>query len=243
MKINIRHNVFETNSSSTHSISINNSVKSIYDTLIPDTDGVIRLTGGEFGWEWESYNDPMTKANYCAMDQCNHKTNLDMLVEVIKEHTGAVDVDVSNINGYVDHQSVGTSHDAFVSKETLKNFIFSPESWLFTGNDNSSAPPNFYDVEFGIEYLYELSVEECSLTWKFQSKPDNEELARCLRDILGTRETRQYHIASEWVDEKDNSFSHIDDGIVVLFDEEHNYSTNVRTIRDRKNLKFFLKKI
>ena len=47
----IRKNCFETNSSSTHSLCISTEDK--YLQLIPNSDGSIILTGGEFGWGWD----------------------------------------------------------------------------------------------------------------------------------------------------------------------------------------------
>lgn len=156
MKI-VRHNVFETNSSSTHSISINSDTE-LYDSIIPDKNGVITLTGGEFGWEWKKTNDAFVKANYCAVDVIDNEDLKDMLRSVIIEHTGAKNVvfgfklkfigeDYSTYDSYIDHQSEGTSHPAFTSFENLKNFIFNPRSYLFIGNDNSEEPPNFYDID------------------------------------------------------------------------------------------------
>jgi hypothetical protein len=144
--INIRSKVFETNSSSTHSISISSVSDGILDTILPNSKGVIILTGGQFGWEVEEYNDALTKANYCAVDCCeqsNDELKL-FLIEVIKEHTGAKEVifNMSNSNfeddnfSYIDHQSVGTTKYAFENKETLKQFIFNRNSWLYTDNDN-----------------------------------------------------------------------------------------------------------
>ena len=48
----IRHNVFETNSSSTHSISVVAGAK-VYDTIYPNEDGCIDLAPEYFGWDWE----------------------------------------------------------------------------------------------------------------------------------------------------------------------------------------------
>lgn len=60
---NIRNKVFETNSSSTHSISISANSKGLYDTIVPENK-VITLSGGKFGWEWSKFNDLLTKADY-----------------------------------------------------------------------------------------------------------------------------------------------------------------------------------
>lgn len=136
MKQNIRRGVWETNSSSTHSIHIDDSVE-LLDTLIPDEEGVITLHGDEFGWEVESYNDSMTKANYltlCMGDE-NHE-KMEIFIETIKEHTGAKEI-VMNFDGYVDHGNEhGVLADSTTDKKTLKNYLFNKKSWLFTTNDN-----------------------------------------------------------------------------------------------------------
>lgn len=141
MKV-IREGCFETNSSSMHSIHIA-SGKKAYATITPDADGRIVLNGGEFGWEEETYYDPESKASYCAIDRIHDELSLAMLVRVIKEHTGAKEVvfnfsdDYTHKNhSYIDHQSRGTSDDAFESDQTLKDFLFYPESYLETDNDN-----------------------------------------------------------------------------------------------------------
>jgi len=140
----IRSKVFETNSSSSHSISIVEGEDEFYDTIYPDEKGIITLGGMEFGWEWERYTDVFTKASYCAQDCWNDPHRKSMLIELLQEHTGAVAIEFDD-SGYIDHDSAGTTHYAFVCKDTLKDFIFNPKSILFTGNDNSEAPPNFYD--------------------------------------------------------------------------------------------------
>ena len=46
---NIRYNVYETNSSSSHSISISANTTGILDTIECNDDGVIFITGKYFG--------------------------------------------------------------------------------------------------------------------------------------------------------------------------------------------------
>ena len=53
MKIQIRKNIFETNSSSIHSLVIGNNNENIYENLPSE----IHFNGGEYGWENEVYND------------------------------------------------------------------------------------------------------------------------------------------------------------------------------------------
>ena len=135
----LRRNVFETNSSSSHSITV--EVGSYWDTITPDNDGVIRLIGGEFGWEIEEYNDAETKANYVALDflLCEMDDKFDMLIEVIQDYTGYhVEncIDLDSWGTYIDHQSIGTAAHELHSKDGIKNFIFNKSSILYTDNDN-----------------------------------------------------------------------------------------------------------
>ena len=146
----IRNGVFETNSSSCHSISIDKNNKNFTaSSLYVDEDGCVTLTGGEFGWEQEEYFDALTKANYCAQDIYGYDWRSDsysldeykknMLIDVIKEQTGCTDVlfDIQSLkDGYIDHESNGTSYRAFQNKEILRNFIFNRNSYLETNNDN-----------------------------------------------------------------------------------------------------------
>lgn len=161
MKKLIRKKVYETNSSSAHSISLGiDELKSfVLDSLLPNDEGNIILTGGEFGWSYQKFNDALTKANYAVASKVDKK----ILKELIIEQTGANDVifstseDYNSSNySYVDHQSVGTCP---TTKSELKDFIFNKNSWLFTGNDNSSPPPAFYNVE-------EYSIQEGRQTVK-----------------------------------------------------------------------------
>ena len=147
-----RHSVFETNSSSTHSISIDDT--GVLDDLLPvNEDGICYVLADEYGWEVEDYNDAATKASYCLVyaktsgnDTCDCLIN--MLTEAIKEVTGAKEVryipkdgeDDYYKWGYIDHQShIGDGDacgEAFESKENLKQFIFNRRSSLHTDNDN-----------------------------------------------------------------------------------------------------------
>jgi len=156
--IQVRHKVFETNSSSSHSFSIASGDIATYDTIVPD-DGVITLVPeGEFGWGQEEYNDPHTKAAYCWLDILYIPNQLErsrykfMLFKVLTSHTGAKDVIFAGDDsprdeygwftestgvGYIDHQSVGNARNyVFINESILKDFIFNPKSTLIIDNDN-----------------------------------------------------------------------------------------------------------
>lgn len=146
----IRSSVFETNSSSSHSISIS-STGAIDTTLIPNDDGILLIGPGAnetgFGWEIASYYDAETKAVYAYLQALYSKSQeyMNMLYKVILDQTGADEViftlsDSFNDDnyGYIDHQSAiyETPFEPFYSEEDLKNFIFNKSSELQTDNDN-----------------------------------------------------------------------------------------------------------
>jgi hypothetical protein len=107
------------------------------------------------------------------------------------EQTGADDVQFIDLqNGYIDHDSYGIVPR---TKHELGNFIFNKNSWLFGGNDNSSASPEFYHVpEFRDgrmvlpEFKFELSVDNFTETAKFLTKPTDEELSDAIHSLLGS---------------------------------------------------------
>lgn len=186
----IRPNVFETNSSSCHSLSIADDTKEfVMDTIYPNQDGIVKIYGGEFGWEWFKHNDAQTKADYAAQSLYYSNEHLDTLRDVIMEQTGAEDVIFNLEDGYVDHDSHGIVP---TDKESLRNFIFNKNSWLFGGNDNSTADPTFYHVPeirdgkiIVPKYKYELKIEGLDKTTKFIDMPAEEELEDAFFALLG----------------------------------------------------------
>lgn len=138
----IRKKVFETNSSSSHSLCIEKCEK-IPEKVIKTMkayaeEGVLTLYGDDFGWEVAKYNSAYTKANYCRVDAQYNEENLEMLKEVIEEVTGLKVIIFEDCGGYIDHQSSGITVEegVFDSKENLKDFIFNPDSVLYIDNDN-----------------------------------------------------------------------------------------------------------
>lgn len=182
----IRSNVYETNSSSSHSVSIADETKEfVLDTIYPDQNGVVTLTGGEYGWEWFKTNDAMEKANYAVQSL----GLTDTLKEVIMEQTGATDVVFKDNDGYVDHDSYGVSPS---DPYELKQFIFNKNSWLFGGNDNTRPRSDFYDVPeykdgriYNPEYKYKLTIEGYSEESKFLEKPSEDDISTALSALLG----------------------------------------------------------
>lgn len=157
---NIRHSVFETNSSSTHSISISRNTKTLVS--LPTLHGEVHIGFGEFGWEQEKHYDAATKAAYIATYIFNNlspshngesipKRIRKMFEDVIKTQTGAKKVvydkyddrpDAYDAYGYIDHQSTDGYVDpipaevALKDAESLRMFLFNPDSYVETDNDN-----------------------------------------------------------------------------------------------------------
>jgi hypothetical protein len=256
---NIRNKVFETNSSSTHSVSIVSNVSGIYDSIIPD-NGIITLTGGLFGWEWEKYNDATTKANYAAVFCQDHPQEVEMLNEVLKEQTGAKDIYWDLRDSNIDHQSSwsedGEAKTIFQSKEILKNWIFNPSCWLYTGNDNSDADCEFYNHPES-KYTHFLKVENTNLVTKFLGYPETSEIKKSLK--LMTYKLSDQNISysnyrifdpnfnkSKDLDGKElNSFSLIEHGICILYDADFviGYKIPTYKVNSIENIKFTIDKI
>ncbi|MBW3020303.1 hypothetical protein KY334_03325, partial [Candidatus Woesearchaeota archaeon] len=170
----IRHGVFETNSSSSHAISVcmfnKNELMDL--SLIPDEDGNIVLNGGEFGWEKEKFYDAKTKASYLAVyaNYFNNDEFKNVLSDVIKNQTGCenvvfnLSVDWNDANySYIDHESTDGKqfHYLFKKENVLRQFIFNKNSVLITGNDNEDC---YYDVtsdmlEIVIDNISNISIE------------------------------------------------------------------------------------
>jgi hypothetical protein len=138
MQTRIRQGIFETNSSSSHSITID--MKGKRDAKIPrGHDGDYHIYAGEFGWEVEDYTDAPTKASYALTYAANNAAQRDMLSRVLAKRLGGtvvLHVERDEITPYIDHQSDHVCANAFASEDALEAFIFSPASALHTDNDN-----------------------------------------------------------------------------------------------------------
>lgn len=158
----VRNKVFETNSSSCHSVTIAEKT-GVYASLPVNEEGIVFIDSGEFGWEQETYSDAATKASYLAVyirDWAGDKQQdfKEIFEALLKEHTGCDTVEykekfwaeeerhwkngeaymVKLGGGYIDHQSVEDNdyHYLFENVALLKEFIFNPGSVLETDSDN-----------------------------------------------------------------------------------------------------------
>mgnify|MGYP003651961699 CR=1 FL=1 len=238
--------MFESNSSSSHSVTIDTN--STFTSITPK-DGVIDLCGGEYGWEFVKYTDPLEKANYCAV-AVNHPKYEDYretLIEVIKEQTGATEVKIAEValddySTYIDHQSLN-DHDKSCRtifsgdvKENLRNFIFRTNSVLHLGNDNSTAPPNFHDP-IGKEYARSLKIDIVKERYLLTlEESQNEDKIKEAIDVLITRQ-----FDYEW-NIKDISIERLEEwdgkGEILLAQESYSHKEQKYIEKQQLKLRF-----
>ena len=198
--IKIRKHTFESNSSSSHTIFISEDVLLLDTSLLPDENGDLTLIGGEFGWEWERYNNAVTKANYAAIESSG--VDRGMLIEVLMEQTGAKNIifnfsddywsDEFEHTAYIDHDSTGNLGEKINSKEDLRNYIFNPNCWLITGNDNSDGPYDIFNFpttkENGevvpFKYVREIKLNGLTQSMKIGEKIDIEKTLDDLSNLI-----------------------------------------------------------
>lgn len=135
MKIT-RPNIFETNSSSSHSIVVNgsNSLNTLH--VNPETK-TITIPRQEFGWGFDIHNDAYSKAAYALQSVEEDQSKFNEVKESILEVTGAENIELIE-EGHIDHQSKDTFIDNqrdLTLKEWSKEFIFGNYT-LTIDNDN-----------------------------------------------------------------------------------------------------------
>lgn len=167
MKVQIRQSVFETNSSSTHAISVASFFPEDWNISYKVPDKVHFSLDREFGWEFETYDDIASKAAYLWLIICDMHSDakdLDDLkavkthIEKVLTNAGVKEVTFDmgsykectwrkdgsmylDYSGYIDH-----SYDAHeFAKTLLENdemllaYLFDSDSCVATGNDNDDA--------------------------------------------------------------------------------------------------------
>lgn len=167
MKVQIRRGVFETNSSSTHAISIirKSNIKEYPDTVVFDE--------GEYGWEFDTYYSTADKASYLWEAIIGYywqkpdkvKELMQTITDTLAKHNIKAVFPYHNIktkthtydngetytyiectndegekdDGFVDHSG---DFDDFIdtvvnNERKLMNYLFDYNSYIATGNDNS----------------------------------------------------------------------------------------------------------
>lgn len=168
MKRQVRHGVFECNSSSTHSICIPTEHEEL---SIPDR---VEFESGCFGWEVDQLTSRSEKIRYlytCLsyVEEDKLKEYIQFIVNTLRTH-GVEDIYFDELEygiycydeeietylkpkgGYVDHGNEAREFvDAVCTDEQrLLNYLFSNKTFILTGNDNDDI-----DVEINVDYPHE----------------------------------------------------------------------------------------
>ena len=130
--IKIRRSVFETNSSSMHSLSV---IGSDMMNSIVSKDGVIGVSGGEFGWGYDELVTPIEKLSYLVTEYVYDDATLDMIKDAVKDYTGLTLIIHGN-EGYIDHQSLGRIRKYVTDKQSIIDLVFNDKNVIVIDNDN-----------------------------------------------------------------------------------------------------------
>lgn len=159
----IRTGVFETNSSSTHSICITKNRRC--NMCLPQK---LYFSCGDFGWEYKTLKTPEEKASYlyssilCIYDKETAEGKKSLLWDMLGAEGVECEFETPIYygasswceNASVDH--AGTDdHSAFVERVLsnvgrLLRYLFSEESFVITGNDNG-----YFDMDIAVNYPHE----------------------------------------------------------------------------------------
>lgn len=156
--ITIRRGIFETNSSSTHSICITKRDEKL------EFPYSIYFKFGKFNWEFDYYVDTEDKASYLytAIFECYGQKGASEKIQIIKDALDKKGIEYEFEEpkfykygfdfGYIDH---GYENKEFVdavlkSDDRLYRYLFSYNSYILTGNDNSML-----NVDIKADYPHE----------------------------------------------------------------------------------------
>ena len=109
--LKIRKNVFETNSSSTHSLVVSNKERS-YDYELPVENGVLTIPFGEFGWGPDILVDPIDKLSYLITDRINIK----LAIGEVMIETGTTSSGIRPMNSV----RIGITHSAAETETAIR---------------------------------------------------------------------------------------------------------------------------
>lgn len=148
--INIRNNLFETDSSSVHAICLSKN----NDWEISDT---LHFGFGDYGWDNGVLTTTYELASYLYTALCSIYEGKELsdyknyIYDTLGRHGCECTFAEPSItewgyftSGYVDHsyELIPFIESLRASEKKLLKFLFSPESFIVTGNDNSEE---FYD--------------------------------------------------------------------------------------------------
>ena len=165
MKKKTRQSVFETNSSSIHSLSVRNADSSdAIRKYMQENGKTLNIKGDSFGWEFETYDTPDKKLSYIYTLACSYgwdeyltmrefmrealqNVGFEPIFEGMRERKYSADgdsfVEPIQRNSWdvcIDHAEClkNFAEKIFSDKNLLLSFIFNEGSFILTGNDNVS---------------------------------------------------------------------------------------------------------
>jgi len=144
--IEVRKNVFETNSSSTHALCIARNPK----TLIKDQYDTVRFRAGEFGWGVDRLVTVSERASYLYMMAVETGYDIEVFKARVTEVLESIGVEAEFDDliydgrwlayGYIDHgYEWSTDMQTIMSDYNLINFLFNDQSFVLTDNDNQEG--------------------------------------------------------------------------------------------------------
>ena len=148
MNRKIRNHVFETNSSSVHSLVISNDGREPSNFKL-NREGKIEVDFGDFGKELRVYTSQYDKLSYLItclyylssyeVDDIYEKWEFENIEKAICEYTGATGIKIlGKVEPYIDHQSI-PSYDIEIintyDKDAVINFVFNKNVSLKTDCD------------------------------------------------------------------------------------------------------------
>lgn len=159
--IQIRSGVFETNSSSTHSICIPKKTNKI--------DTFVEFRFGEYGWENRRVDDTPSYLYTAIMnayyDEDTRDSKIEKLKSILNDHSIGYSFEKPKWDdsygykyldsGYVDHAEETRGFiDAILNDEDmLFRYLF--DGVVYTGNDNQDADPSGCDIYDAYYWKYE----------------------------------------------------------------------------------------
>lgn len=159
--IKIRKNVFETNSSSTHSVAMSSEDRGYSHEMPVDENGTLYIQLGEYGWGPDILYTPYDKLCYVMSYLSQSYSSVEefaedaetgdishMVGEIgchLKEDCGVSSIVIKKSDdswgdglGYIDHQSVGSLYS-----EDLIDLIFNNSKIILIDNDNEIGFSNY----------------------------------------------------------------------------------------------------
>lgn len=141
----IRPNVFETNSSSAHTISF--PCASACENLTPEPQTITAYGDGEYGWGYEILTEPRELLDYWLVavkdtgtDYSEEKRKAVIDYFFTKQIELEIPESISKVTGYIDHQSVDSECRVLAgfidNPEALFKFVFCPDTKIIIDNDN-----------------------------------------------------------------------------------------------------------